>query len=91
MITISALGRLNCRLGTSYQQLVNKACIIQRYKASAASPEVVLKNNTNKASNHSAEEDVEWNNAKSFEEMPGLRSVPFLGTAWVMLPVVGIV
>jgi hypothetical protein len=36
-------------------------------------------------------EDAEWNNAKSFDEMPGLRSVPILGTSWAMLPVVGTV
>lgn len=90
MIASIVLGRLNCRLGTTYQQLVNQqARIVQRSKASAAaSPEVVLKNGANVSK---VVEDEEWNNAKSFNEMPGLRSVPILGTSWGMLPVVGTV
>ena len=32
---------------------------------------------------------AEWNAAKPFEEIPGRRSIPFLGTGWIMLPVVG--
>ncbi|EFX79020.1 hypothetical protein DAPPUDRAFT_305015 [Daphnia pulex] len=88
MIASIVLGRLNGRLGTTYQQLVNQqARIVQRSKASvAASPEVVLKNGANVSK---VVEDAEWNNAKSFDEMPGLRSVPILGTSWAMLPVVG--
>ena len=85
MIANLALGRLNRRLETSYQQLTNHACIIQRCKASAAS----TRSSSTQSSNHLAVEDVEWSNAKPFEEMPGLRSVPILGTSWVMLPVVG--
>jgi hypothetical protein len=85
-----ALCRLNGRLGTTYEQIVNQhARIVQRSKASAAaSPQVVLKNGANASK---VVEDTEWNNAKSFDEMPGLRSVPVLGTSWAMLPVVGTV
>ena len=32
---------------------------------------------------------AKWNAAKPFEEIPGRRSIPFLGTAWIMLPIVG--
>lgn len=31
----------------------------------------------------------EWASAKSFESIPGLRSLPVIGTTWGLLPVVG--
>lgn len=34
--------------------------------------------------------DDEWKTAKPFEEIPGYRSYPIVGTMWSMLPVIGI-
>jgi len=36
-----------------------------------------------------ADEDIEWNNAKPFDEIPGPKALPLLGTAWTYFPVVG--
>lgn len=33
--------------------------------------------------------DLEWENAKPYEEIPGLKSLPVIGTGWVFLPIVG--
>ena len=35
-------------------------------------------------------EDVEWARAKPFDQMPGITSLPVIGTSWAMFPVVGI-
>lgn len=35
------------------------------------------------------EDVVEWNNAKPYEAIPGLKSLPVIGTMWAMLPLVG--
>lgn len=32
---------------------------------------------------------AEWNAAKPYEKIPGRRSLPILGTGWVMMPIVG--
>lgn len=85
MITTISRGR---GFVISYQQL-DHAIFIRRCKASAAVPKTSLKaGTTNNAEQPSAGED-EWNNAKPFGEMPGLRSVPILGTTWGMMPFVG--
>lgn len=34
-------------------------------------------------------DDVALTNAKPFEQIPSLPMVPFLGTAWVYLPIIG--
>ncbi len=52
------------------------------------STEAGLKEKTS-SSNVSPEEDPEWKTAKPLEEMPGYRNLPILGTAWVILPIVG--
>jgi len=36
-----------------------------------------------------AADEAEWNAAKPFNLMPGRRSFPIIGTAWVMFPLVG--
>lgn len=41
------------------------------------------------AVNRPTEDEVEWKNAKPFDEIPGLRSVPLFGTFWGMLPLIG--
>lgn len=33
--------------------------------------------------------DEEWKTAKPFEQIPGNRSYPILGTSWAMLPIIG--
>lgn len=82
------LGR---RLGVFYQQqIVIQTCVVRRCKASVASSQAVLKNNTtNNGRDNSTVEDVEWNNAKPFDEMPSIRVLPLLGTSWGLLPIVG--
>ena len=37
----------------------------------------------------SAAIDIEVDQAKSYNEIPGARSLPFIGTAWTVLPVIG--
>ena len=34
-------------------------------------------------------EEVEWNNAKPFHEMPGPKAVPLIGTTWTFFPRIG--
>ena len=74
----------------SYKQL-DHAIFIRRSKASAALSETALKAGTANNADRPTADETEWNNAKPFEEMPGLRSVPLLGTTWGMMPIVGIV
>lgn len=55
-------------------------CLVsQRSKATVA---------VNSSSNN--DYDDEWKTAKPFEEIPGYRSYPIVGTMWSMLPVIGI-
>lgn len=61
----------------------NKAVYFQR----CFSTEAGLKEKT--SSSNVSPEDPEWKAAKPFEQMPGYRNLPILGTLWVMLPVVG--
>ena len=64
--------------------------IIRRYKASAASSEAIMKNPiADQGSQISCVENDEWNSAKPFEEIPGFRKLPILGTLWAYFPVVG--
>lgn len=65
----------------SYQRLAYK--FILRSNATVATQ--ILKENIS----DQLDADSEWKNAKPFEDMPGLRSFPILGTAWVFLPVIG--
>lgn len=58
---------------------------LRRYLSS----EPALKEQSSSSSNASSEEDPEWKAAKPFEQLPGYRDLPGLGTLWVMLPVVG--
>jgi len=57
------------------------------YRRRYLSSEPALKEKSSSSSNE--EEDPEWKAAKTFEELPGYRDLPGLGTLWVMLPVVG--
>ena len=36
-----------------------------------------------------AADDVEWAQAKPFDQIPGLKSLPIIGTTWSMFPIVG--
>lgn len=33
--------------------------------------------------------DLEWTRAKKFEEIPGPRILPRIGTSWTLFPVIG--
>lgn len=77
MIVKSVLGR---RLAATYHQADNT--IIQRCKASTASPQVATKNSKFQNSDHSATDNVEWKDAKPFDDVPGFRVLPVLGTMW---------
>lgn len=81
MVLNSIVGR---RLAVTYQQVDN--AIIQRCKASSASPQP--KSSIGKNTDRSVEE-LEWNEAKPFDDIPGFRVLPVMGTLWGMLPVVG--
>ena len=60
------------------------------YLRSYLSSGPALKEQSSSSSNVSSEEeDPEWKAAKPFEQLPGYRDLPGLGTLWVMLPVVG--
>ncbi len=61
----------------------SKAVYFHRY----FSTEVGLKEKT--SSSNVSSEDPEWKAAKPFEQMPGYRNLPILGTLWAMLPIVG--
>ena len=61
----------------------NKAAYLQRY----FSTEAGSKEKT--SSSNVSPEDPEWKAAKPFEQMPGYRNLPILGTLWAMLPIVG--
>lgn len=64
--------------------------IIRRHKASAATSETPMKSTfPDQRIQSSAVEDDEWNSAKPFEEIPGIRKLPVVGTVWGFLPVVG--
>lgn len=47
--------------------------VLKRWKATAAP----------------AVEDIEIINVKSFDEIPGARSLPLIGTAWTGFPIIG--
>lgn len=34
-------------------------------------------------------QEIEWENAKPFDEMPGPRAIPLLGTSWTFFPIIG--
>ena len=61
------------------------ALVQRRFKATAAAVKPERAENESASSN----EQTEWENAKSYEEIPGRRSVPILGTTWGFMPVVG--
>lgn len=66
--------------------------IIRRHKASATTSEAVMKStfpNQRIQSSAVGDDDDEWNSAKPFEEIPGIRKLPVVGTVWGFLPVVG--
>ena len=45
--------------------------------------------NTTVANRITEDELTEWEQAKPFEQMPGNRSLPVIGTLWTLFPVVG--
>lgn len=77
---------INCvrRTAASYQWLVQD--IIVRNNATVASQNVLKENIGSKPS---SDIDPEWRNAKPYDEIPGLRSFPVIGTSWVLFPYVG--
>lgn len=80
MIVSNVIGR---RLAVTYQQV--DSAIIQRCKASTASPQVATKTSESKNTDRFTADDVEWKNAKSFDELPGFRVLPVIGTLWAVI------
>lgn len=70
-----------------FRQTVKKqlALVQRRFKATAAAVKPEEVDNQSAPSN----EQIEWENAKPYEEIPGRRSVPILGTTWAFMPIVG--
>jgi len=58
------------------------AAVIRRWKANTS-----IQLSTTAAD--CAETVSEWDQAKPFEQIPGARPLPVVGTMWVLFPVVG--
>ena len=84
MANISA-GR---RLAVIYQQIdsVYQTTKFQHCKASTAT---AAKENPPSKSNGGLADEVEWENAKPIEKIPGAKTLPFVGTLWSLFPVIG--
>jgi len=65
----------------------NLLLISQRWKATAAALAVESPSHNETAALNNR--DDEWEKAKPFDEIPGYRSYPVLGTMWSMFPVIG--
>jgi len=57
--------------------------LTKRLKATAAPAVQPL------TSSSATADDAEWAQAKPFDQIPGLKQLPIIGTAWAMFPVVG--
>lgn len=67
----------------------NLLLVSQRWKASAAALAVESPSQNETAALNNKDFNDEWEKAKSFDEIPGYRSYPILGTMWSMFPVIG--
>lgn len=66
----------------SYQLLIRHLNTVRNNNAAVAIKSVLKET-------PSTDIDHEWENAKPYKQMPGLRSLPGIGTGWIFLPFVG--
>lgn len=80
-VATAKLFLFGCNVRPNERGIQSVFLLVKRFKASA----VVHQPSTTVTT----AEDVEWAQAKPFDQIPGLKSLPILGTAWAMFPVVG--
>lgn len=83
MATICSIRRTS----VSYQPwLVRNINTVRSNKAAVS---IQLKETPSRDNKISGDRDLEWENAKPYKEMPGLQSLPVIGTSWIFFPIVG--
>ena len=72
----------NCRIATKlFRQ--RGGHISQCFQSTAAAGATAVKHSPNLAA------ELKWSDAKPFDEMPGPKRVPVLGSTWMFLPIIG--
>ena len=72
----------NCRIATKlFRQRGGN--ISQCFQSTAAAGATAVKHSPNLAA------ELKWSDAKPFDEMPGPKRVPVLGSTWMFLPIIG--